>query len=86
MFYEKDAIWYARVRDENKFNITSPPFCRNKKKSSEAEWCMSSPLDNTPPKWSAKIGDMDFEPTKKRLVASYDKCRTSNTNKICEAD
>ena len=72
MFCENDVIWYARVRDENKFNINSPPFCQNKKKSSEAEWSNSSPLDNTPPKWSAKLGDMDFEPTIKELVGSRD--------------
>ena len=53
--------------------IHSPPFCRNKKKSSEAEVCTCSPLDDTPPKWSAKRGDMDFEPTRKRLVVAQDK-------------
>ena len=47
--------------------ILSPPFCRNKKKSSEAEMCQAkcSPFDNTPPKWSAKRGYMDFGPTRK---------------------
>ena len=63
--------------EEDKFNINSPPFCRNKKKSSKAEVSSCSLLDDTPPKWSAKRGDMDFEPTRKRLVSAQDKCRTS---------
>ena len=53
--------------------LNSPPFCRNKKKSSEAEICACSPLDDTPPKWSSKRGDMDFEPTKEKLVSAQDK-------------
>ena len=80
-------MWYARVRkkkNENKFNINSPPFCR--KKSSEAELCTCSPLVDTPPKRSAKIGDMDFDPTKKMLVVAIDEHKASHEVKSCEAE
>ena len=58
---------------ETSLYLNSLPFCRNKKKSSEADVSTCSPLDDTPPKWSAKRGDMDFEPTRKRLVVAEDK-------------
>ena len=80
-------MWYARVKKfETSLFINSPPFCQNKKKSSEAELCTCSPLVDTPPKRSAKIGDMDFEPTKKKLVVAMDEHRASHEVKSCEAE
>ena len=59
------VLWWFTV-DANL--VLSPPFCRNKK-SSEAECDFenfkSSPLFDTPPKWSNKV--MMHDPTKQMV-------------------
>ena len=45
-----------------------PLFVETKRRVAKRNLCTCSPLVDTPPKRSAKIGNMDFEPTKKWLV------------------